>query len=133
MEEAMPKPDIEKNMIYMIQVLFSLEFCVLVLYLFHYCNIIHIIQLKYRLPVFKRYALFDPWTFEIIADEIESEWKKPRTGEQERSRKHDVKACLFAVLGLMSTGMSDLAMEAVCEMPASLINIEFERIQRDVQ
>ena len=84
--------------------------------------------MKYRLPVWRRYVLFDPDDFQNICDDILVSWRKPRVGVQERPRKHGVGGCLFAVLGALTTGLSDIAMEGVVEMPASLINIEFERI-----
>ena len=74
------------------------------------------------------YCLFKPTDFLSLCDKINPLWSLPRTGEQQRPRKHGVEACLFAVLGILSTGMSDPAMEAVVEMPHSLIGVEFERI-----
>ena len=38
--------------------------------------------------------------------------------------------CLLAVIGCLTTGMSDLAVEAVVRMPAALINFEFARVLR---
>ena len=39
-----------------------------------------------------------------------------------------MRTCLFAVLGILSTGMTYLNMEAVVDMPASLIRVEFEKM-----
>lgn len=78
--------------------------------------------------MFRRYALFDPDDFKDLAAEIYDEWRKPRYGVQERPRKHGCGACLLAVIGCCTTGMSDVAMEGVVEFPSSLINIEFERL-----
>ena len=63
-----------------------------------------------------------------ICEKITPQWLLPRTGDQIRPRKHGVEACLFSVLGILSTGVSDPAMEAVVEMPHSLIGVEFERV-----
>ena len=78
--------------------------------------------------MFRRYALFDPPHFRRLRDEIYDEWRKPRVGVQMRPRKHGCGACLLAVIGALTTGMSDLELEAVVQMPASLINIEIPRI-----
>ena len=60
---------------------------------------------------------------------IEYKWSLPRNGGWEmRGRKHGLKACMFAVMGILSTGSNDLTMEGVCGMSAGLIGIEFERI-----
>ena len=57
-------------------------------------------------------------------------WSLPRKRYQIRPRKHGIEACLFAVLGILSTGISDPAMEAVVEIPDSLICVEFERVPK---
>ena len=49
-------------------------------------------------------------------------------GDQQRPRKHQVEAILFAVLAALTTGLSDVALEGLCGIPASLITIEFERV-----
>ena len=72
--------------------------------------------------------MFEPEDFDGICKDIYNEWKKPRVGVQERPRKHNIRACLFTVLGILSTGMTSLNMEGLAAMPASLINVEFERV-----
>ena len=88
----------------------------------------HCLQLQRRPAVWTRLALFAPQRFYELVSLIHSEWKKPRQGIKERPRKHGCAAILFAVLGLLTTGMGDLAMEGLAEIPASLCCIEFERV-----
>ena len=78
--------------------------------------------------VWNSFILYDPDEFLKLCDEIEEDWAQPRYGEQMRPRKHGVRACLFAVLAMLRTGNTYLNMEAVIEMPAALICIEFERL-----
>lgn len=79
-------------------------------------------------PVWDSFILFDPVDFLKLCDEIEPVWAQPRYGEQQRPRKHDVRACLFSVLATLCTGNKYHNTEAVIKMPASLICIEFERV-----
>lgn len=59
---------------------------------------------------------------------IRAEWSRSRNGGCDRPRKHGLEACLFSVLAALNTGMTNLNLEGLCEMPASLINVEFVRI-----
>lgn len=79
------------------------------------------------MPVWKRYVIFEPDDFQKIVEDIEPRWLMPRIGEQPRGRKHPCEALLFSTIGCLCTGMSELAMEGVTGIPASLINIDFER------
>ena len=71
----------------------------------------------------------DVQEFLALCQLIEFEWSLPRNGGWTmRARKHGLRACMFAVIGILSTGMSDVSMEGVARMSAGLIGLEFERI-----
>lgn len=78
--------------------------------------------------VFTNFALFDPDEFAKLESEIHSKLRHQRYGDSLGRRKHPCDALLFSTIGCLTQGMSNIAMEAVVEMSAALINIEFERI-----
>eukprot|EP01084_Bolivina_argentea_P139722 245780_1 len=85
-------------------------------------------RLLRKKAVWHSYILFGESEFIKLCDDIYDKWSEPRTGDCPRGRKHPVQACLFAVLGIMRTGMTTLNMEGLAGMPSSLINVEFKRI-----
>ena len=81
--------------------------------------------------MFQAFALNTPSEHCKLSNLIYEKWSEPRgDGMHPRGRKHQVDAILFAVIGSLRTGMTDLAMEGLCGIPASLLCIEFERTLR---
>lgn len=84
-------------------------------------------KLKDRQRVWDAFIPFTPAQFLNLCDECEPLWMLPRNGGDEvHVRKHPIEGCMFSVLGILKTGMSDLEMEAVSQISHALINIEFE-------
>ena len=87
------------------------------------------LRLKDRKRVWDAFIPFTPAEFLNLCDECEPLWMLPRKGgDIPKSRKHPIEGCLFSVLGILKTGLSDLEMEAVSQISHGLINVEFERM-----
>ena len=73
--------------------------------------------------------LLDVPDFLALCDLIEWKWMLPRNGGLNiRPRKHPLRALMFSVMGILSTGVSDVTMEGVSGVSAGLIGAEFENI-----
>ena len=73
--------------------------------------------------------LLDVRAFLELCDKIRFKWSLPRNGGWEmRARKHGLEQCMFACMGILSTGVSDLTMQSIAGMSAGLVGVEFERI-----
>ena len=70
--------------------------------------------------------LLTPDPFKETCSKCYSRWELLRNGGwQIHARKHGIEACMFSVLGVIGTGMSDLMREGVASMSHGLINVEF--------
>eukprot|EP01083_Nonionella_stella_P179103 634758_1 len=96
----------------------------------HVTSICYSIQLRYLERPWSSFIFCSPNDFDVLCNLIYPRWILPRYGHCIKGRKHPVDACLFSVLGILKTGLSDGGMEAVVRMSHGLINIEFERICR---